>query len=235
MSSAPGGRPRSALVATRLVAAALSAVLLAGCGGGSDDQGQGAGHGAAGGHDHSADAPAAVEGPDDRFAGLDLAEPYRRPQFTLTDTTGSSFDFRAATAGRPTLLFFGYTNCPDVCPTTMADIAVALRGVDAAVLEELQVVFVTTDPATDTPAVLGEYLGRFDADLPLTFVGLTGDQEQIDQAQLSTGVPLAEDQGRLHSSLLLLYGTDDEAHVAFDAGNTSRDIAADLRLVAAGT
>ncbi|SOE01622.1 SCO family protein [Blastococcus haudaquaticus] len=227
---APGGRLRPALAAL-----SLSAVLLVtACGGGTSDeaQGDGAGQGAAGGHEHSADAPAAVEGPDDRFAGLDLAEPYRRPQFTLTDTTGASFDFSAATSGRPTLLFFGYTDCPDVCPTTMADVAVALRGIDAAVLEQLQVVFVTTDPATDTPEVLGEYLGRFDADLPLQFIGLTGDQEQIDQAQLSTGVPLAEDRGRLHSSLLLLYGTDDEAHVAFDAGNTARDIAADLRLVA---
>ena len=68
--------------------------------------------------------------------------------------------------------------------------------------------------------MLGEYLDRFDADLPTQFIGLTGDQELIDQAQLSAGVPLAEDDGRLHSSLLLLYGTDDEAPVAFDAGNT---------------
>jgi protein SCO1/2 len=186
---------------------------------------------AEGGHDHSASPPAAVEGADDTYAGLDLAEPYRRPSFTLTDTTGAPFDFTAATAGKPTLLFFGYTNCPDVCPTTMADIAVALRGLDAALVRELQVVFVTTDPTRDTPAVLGEWLGRFDADLPTSFIGLTGDQATIDQAQLSTGVPLAEDGGKLHSSLLLLYGSDDEAHVAFDAGNTSRDIAADLRRV----
>ena len=183
------------------------------------------------GHDH-AGAPAVVEAPEDRYAGLDLAEPYRRPTFTLTDTTGAAYDFRAATAGRPTLLFFGYTNCPDVCPTTMADVAVALRGVDPALAAAVQVVFVTTDPAVDTPAVLGEYLGRFDADLPTRFVGLTGDQEAIDQAQLSAGVPLAEDQGRLHSSLLLLYGSGDEAEVAFDAGNTARDIADDLRVVA---
>ena len=114
----------------------------------------------------------------------------------------------------------------------MADVAVALRGLDPALVEQLQVVFVTTDPAYDTPEVLGEYLARFDADLPRPFIGLTGDQELIDQAQLSTGVPLAEEEGRLHSSLLLLYGQDDEAHVAFDAGNTSRDIAADLRVVA---
>ena len=113
----------------------------------------------------------------------------------------------------------------------MADIAVALRGLDAALVQQLQVVFVTTDPTRDTPAVLGEWLGRFDADLPTRFIGLTGDQATIDQAQLSTGVPLAEDGGKLHSSLLLLYGSDDEAHVAFDAGNTSRDIASDLRRV----
>jgi protein SCO1 len=185
------------------------------------------------GHDHSAGSgPATVEGPEDVYAGLDLAEPYRRPSFTLTDTTGTAFDFSAVTSGQPTLLFFGYTRCPDVCPTTMADVAVALRGLDPALVEQLQVVFVTTDPAYDTPAVLGEYLARFDADLPEPFIGLTGDQELIDQAQLSTGVPLAEEEGRLHSSLLLLYGQDDEAHVAFDAGNTSRDIAADLGVVA---
>ena len=183
------------------------------------------------GHDH-ADAPAVVEAPEDRYAGLDLAEPYRRPTFTLTDTSGAAYDFKAATAGRPTLLFFGYTNCPDVCPTTMADVAVALRELDPALAAEVQVVFVTTDPAFDTPEVLREYLDRFDADLPTSFIGLTGDQESIDQAQLSAGVPLAEDQGRLHSSLLLLYGDGDEAEVAFDAGNTARDIADDLRAVA---
>jgi protein SCO1 len=223
VSSTVRGRLRPALAAL-----SLSALLsVTACGGGTADAdgGDGTGHG-------HADAPAAVEAPEDRYAGLDLAEPYRRPSFTLTDTTGAPFDFKSATAGRPTLLFFGYTNCPDICPTTMADVAVALRGLDEPLLSDLQVVFVTTDPATDSPEVLGEYLGRFDADLPVRFVGLTGDQATIDQAQLSTGVPLAEDQGRLHSSLLLLYGTDDEAHVAFDAGNTSRDIAADLRLVA---
>ena len=183
------------------------------------------------GHDH-AEAKAVMEAPEDRYAGLDLAEPYRRPAFTLTDTTGATYDFKAATGGRPTLLFFGYTNCPDVCPTTMADVAVALRGVEPALAAQVQVVFVTTDPAFDTPEVLGEYLDRFDADLPTPFVGLTGQQDVIDQAQLAAGVPLAEDEGRLHSSLLLLYGTDDEAPVAFDAGNTARDIADDLRLVA---
>jgi protein SCO1/2 len=214
--------------ARRSVRPALSALLVAGALVLSGCSGPAAGDE---GHDH-ADAPAVVEAPEDSFAGLDLAEPYRRPTFTLTDTTGAAYDFRAATEGRPTLLFFGYTNCPDICPTTMADVAVALRGLDPALAAAVQVVFVTTDPAFDTPEVLGEYLGRFDADLPTRFVGLTGEQDLIDQAQLAAGVPLAEDDGRLHSSLLLLYGADDEAQVAFDAGNTARDIADDLRTVA---
>ncbi|HLM08029.1 MAG TPA: SCO family protein [Blastococcus sp.] len=215
----------SPAVLRRSLAGLLLASVLAGCGTAADADGDG-------GHDHAAAAPAEVDGADDTYAGLDLAEPYRRPSFTLTDTTGAEYDFSDATGGKPTLLFFGYTNCPDVCPTTMADVAVALRGLEPEIVDQLTVVFVTTDPATDTPAVLGEYLSRFDADLPTRFVGLTGDQESIDQAQLSAGVPLAEEDGRLHSSLLLLYGTDDEAHVAFDAGNTARDIADDLRLVA---
>jgi protein SCO1/2 len=211
-----------------LPALALAAALgLSGCGGTSSAEEPAPG----GEHGHAEEPPATVEGPDDVYAGFDLAEPYRRPSFTLTDTTGASFDFKAQTAGRPTLLFFGYTDCPDICPTTMADVAVALRTVDPGIAEQVQVVFVTTDPATDSPEVLGGYLGQFDADLPVRFVGLTGEQEAIEQAQLSAGVPLAEDDGRAHSALLLLYGADDAASVAFDSENTSRDIAADLEVV----
>jgi protein SCO1/2 len=219
-------RTRGALPAL-LLAAGLG---LSGCGGTSAAEEATPASGS--GHDgHTGEAPATVEGPEDVYAGFDLAEPYRRPSFTLTDATGAAYDFKAQTAGRPTLLFFGYTNCPDICPTTMADVAVALRSVDPAVAAQVQVVFVTTDPDTDTPAVLGEYLDRFDADLPVGFVGLTGDQDAVEQAQLAAGVPLAEDDGRAHSALLLLYGTDDAAHVAFDSENTSRDIAADLGVV----
>ncbi len=213
---------------SRLAVLTVSAgLVLAGCGGASAADQAAEGH-----EEHTDSAVAQVEGPEDRYAGLDLPDPYQRPSFTLTGPGGQPYDFAAETGGQPTLLFFGFTNCPDICPTTMADVAVALRGVDPALAEQVQVVFVTTDPAFDTPEVLAEYLGRFDADLPTRFTGLTGDQAAIDQAQLAAGVPQAEDNGRLHSSLLLLYGADDLAHVAFDAGNTSRDIAGDLGLVA---
>lgn len=181
----------------------------------------------------SRSAPAAVSGGvAQKYAGVNLATPYRRPTFTLTDQAGKTFDFKAQTGGIPTLLYFGYTRCPDVCPTTMADLAVALRDAGTPLATETRVVFVTTDPAYDTPAVLAEYLHRFDADLPQKFIGLTGSKAAIDAAQLSAGVPQAEDDGKTHSALVLLYGKDDEAHVAFDQGNTPRDIAADLKRVA---
>jgi protein SCO1/2 len=218
---------RPALTALGLAAG----LLLAGCGGDADADADAA----AGGHDHAAaSAPATVEGGDgSAYDGLHLADPYQKPEFTLTDSAGAPFDFADRTGAGPTLLFFGYTHCPDVCPTTMADIALAMRKVDPAVAAETSVVFVTTDPARDTPDVLGAYLDQFDADLPTQFVGLTGDQDQVDQAQLAAGVPLAEDMGQTHSALLLLYGTDGEADVAFDAGNTGADIAHDLAVVAA--
>nr|WP_208382898.1 SCO family protein [Modestobacter marinus] len=210
-----------------MTALALSTgLLLAGCGGDADASAGDAGH------DHgSAEAPATLEG-GVREGGMQLVDPYQKPDFTLTDTSGAPFDFAAQTADGPTLLFFGFTNCPDICPTTMADVMLALGEVDPAVAEQTSVVFVTTDPARDTPEVLGEYLDRFDAGLPTSFVGLTGSQEQIDQAQLAAGVPLAQDGGESHSALLLLYGTDGEADVAFDSANTARDIATELAAAA---
>nr|WP_221203493.1 SCO family protein [Modestobacter versicolor] len=205
--------------------ALAAAVLLAGCGGDADAAGEE--------HDHSA-AVADVQTTDDGpYEGLHLTEPYQKPEFTLTDTAGAPFDFAARTGAGPTLLFFGYTHCPDICPTTMADVMLALGDVDPEVAAETNVVFVTTDPARDTPEVLAEFLGRFDGSLTTKFVGLTGDQAQIEQAQLAAGVPLAQDNGESHSALLLLYGTDGEADVAFDAENTAGDIAHDLALVAA--
>ncbi|MCL9796693.1 SCO family protein [Frankia sp. AgKG'84/4] len=111
----------------------------------------------------------------------------RRPSFTLTDTGGRRFDFAQATAGHATLLFFGYTHCPDVCPTTMADLAAARQVAGPAVAAKVTVVFVTTDPARDTPAVLARWLRQFDD----RFVGLTGTPAQVAAAQRAVGIPVA--------------------------------------------
>ncbi len=165
--------------------------------------------------------------------GMDPAQP--RPQFTLTDTSGQSYAFGTRTAKHPTLLFFGYTNCPDECPATLADIRLALRQVPAAVAKETIMVFVTTDVKRDTPPVMGKYLAQFAKGTTATWVGLTGTQADIDAAQAAAHVTIAADGGETHSLEVLLYGPDDYAHVSYLLSTTQREqIAHDLPLVAAG-
>lgn len=173
-------------------------------------------------------APSADSG---GLRGLELEIPLPRPEFTLTDEAGAPYDFRAETTGRPTFLFFGFTNCPDICPTTMADVAVAIRELPAELAEQVQVVFVTTDPTTDTGSVLGEYLDHFDADLPNGFVGLTGTIPEVEAAQRAAKVTVAQDMGRTHSAQLQLYGPDDLARVVYVGGSSPDDIVHDLPLI----
>ena len=172
----------------------------------------------------------AAEGP---FAGREISDPKPRPEIVMTDQNGSPFSFAEETAGQPTLLFFGYANCPDVCPTTMADVALALQSVPVDLAARTRVVFVTTDPARDTAEFLGNYLAQFDQGLPTRFVGLTGTQEEVEMAQSLAGVPLAESNGEMHSTTLFLYGPDDVARVMFSAGDSQAEIAEDLVTIGA--
>lgn len=170
---------------------------------------------------------------DQTYSGLGLTPPQPRPQFTLTDEAGKAFKFGSVTAGKPTLLYFGYTNCPDVCPTTLADIATALRRVPANVRAATQVVFVTTDVKHDTAPVLKSYLSKFDVGLANKFIGLTGTQAGIDAAQAAAHVTLAQDGGQTHSAQVLLYGADDYARVAFlQSNDEAGQVVHDLPLVA---
>lgn len=179
-------------------------------------------------------ALSAAPTPAGTYQGLQLDPPQPRPTFTLVDTSGARFDFAAQTRRRPTLLFFGYTHCPDVCPTTMADIAAALRGVGEPLRSTVRVVFVTTDPERDTGPVLAAWLRSFDADLTARFVGLTGTLGQVSAAQAAARVPVATDGGQTHSAELLLYGPDDYARVAYVSGSSPDDIRHDLPLVVRG-
>jgi protein SCO1 len=168
------------------------------------------------------------------FRGPTFVQPHPRPSFVLTDQHGKRYDFAARTKGKPTFLFFGYTHCPDICPTTMADVAAALRTLPPHTRDTVQVVFVTTDPKRDNPKALAAWLANFDPDLTTKFVGLTGPQSEVDSAQRSAGVQLAEDNGQTHSAQLLLYGPDDVSRVFYLAGSTVEDIAHDLPLVIRG-
>ncbi len=105
--------------------------------------------------------------------------PRAAPALRLADQNGRPFDL-ASLRGRPVLVFFGYTHCPDVCPTTLADVRDALKLVGSPV----GVVFVTIDPARDDAATLGTYLGYYDAG----FIGLTGTEEAIHAAATGWGV-----------------------------------------------
>jgi protein SCO1/2 len=168
-----------------------------------------------------------------RFDGIGLSPAQPRPSFTLTDTAGKSFSFAQRTAGHPTLLYFGYTQCPDVCPATMADIGLALKTVPAAVQKQTYVVFVSTDVKHDTGQVIAQWLSNFAPNTTASFIGLRGTQAQVDAAQTAAHIEVAQDAGQTHSALVLLYGADNYARVSYAQSTTEQQaIAHDVPLVA---
>ena len=87
----------------------------------------------------------------DVYRGVVLGTPLSRPAFTFPAAGGQAFDFQRETEGKVALLFFGYTHCPDVCPLHMANIAAVMRRMSWEERNAIKVIFVTTDPARDTP------------------------------------------------------------------------------------
>ena len=168
-----------------------------------------------------------------------VSPPLAKPKFTLTDTSGAAFDFSAKTQGYVTLLFFGYTHCPDMCPLQMHIIADALRELPPTITSRFKVVFVTTDPARDTPQVLRMYLDHFNKH----FIGLTGSQEAIAAAQVAASLPPAKKgsappDGNYevgHSAFVLAYTKDNLAHVIYPVGLKSQDWVHDLPFLVSET
>lgn len=110
--------------------------------------------------------------------------------FTLQSTAGGTFT-EEDLVGKPSLVFFGYTNCPDVCPTTLAE-SVAWKEQLGITDDQLRTIFVTVDPERDTPELLKSYLGGFDPDV----IGLVGDAEQTAAAKASFGVMSEKGEAR---------------------------------------
>ena len=161
-----------------------------------------------------------------------VTPPLPKPQFTLLDTSGARFDFRSRTDGFVTLLFFGYTNCPDVCPTHMAFLGSAFKKLPKDVAARFKVVFVTTDPDRDNPRALRTWLNQFGKD----FVGLTGSQAEIQAAQVAANVPLAKGAPSYdHSALVLAYTSDNLGHVIYPSGISETDWLQDLPQLAKET
>jgi protein SCO1/2 len=169
------------------------------------------------------------------FRGTALAHAVPRPSFTLTDTHGQPFDFRAKTDDTVTLLYFGYLNCPDVCPVHMTNIAAVLRNLPYDVTGKVRVVFITTDPARDTPEKLGAWLANFDS----SFIGLRGTPEQVkaietsvDVAPAALGAPDSSGAYEVgHAAQVLAFTRDDSAHVVYPFGTRQMDWAHDLPLL----
>jgi protein SCO1 len=154
-----------------------------------------------------------------------VTPPLPKPRFTLTDTSGARFDFRSRTDGYVTLLFFGYTNCPDVCPTHMAYLSAALKNLPKDLVAKFKVVFVTTDPDRDNPRALRTWLNQFGKD----FVGLTGSLAEIQGAQQAANVPVAKGAPSYdHSAFVLAYTSDNLGHVIYPSGISEADWLHDL-------
>lgn len=152
-----------------LVLSALAALVASGCGSTS-----------------ASDSGPLVSGvttsDHDGYEGIVMPTAFQVPDTTLTTDDGTDFSMRRDTEGKLTLTFFGYTHCPDVCQIVMGTIASAYARLDDAQKRAVQVLFVTTDPARDTPKELKAYLARLDP----SFIGLTGSLTAIDK----TGTPL---------------------------------------------
>ena len=157
--------------------------------------------------------------------------PLIESEFSLVDHTGKPVtdeDF----AGKWQLVFFGFTFCPDICPTTLNDVSIVLEELGAEA-DQVQPLFITVDPERDTPEVMAEYVGNFDPRI----VGLTGSPEQIDQAAHAFRAYYAkvEQEGVAggytmnHSAFLYLMSPEGDYATHFAADDDPAAVAEEIR------
>jgi protein SCO1/2 len=183
------------------------------------------------------------------LSGCDKILPNARSPFSAVDVTGAPIggELRLADAdGRPrsladfrgkvVVVSFGFTHCPDVCPTTLADFASALKrlGQDR---DRVQVLFVTLDPARDTPELLREYVRAFDP----TFVALRGDAAATDKVTRDFKVYAQKREGKTpgdysidHSAQSFVFDSQGRVRLVIGYGVEPEKIASDLRLLLNG-
>lgn len=173
---------------------------------------------------------AAGGAPGGGFRGVSLGAGKPAPELVLPTASGEPFDL-AAERGRVVLLFFGYTHCPDVCPTTLSDWARVRQqlGDQAA---RVRFVFVSVDPDRDTPAVVQGYASQFDP----SFVGLSADDATLAQLRPAFGLVAQSEQpdssgayGVAHSSQVFLVDPQGRLRILYPFGSTSTDMLEDIR------
>ena len=148
--------------------------------------------------------------------------PSPAPDFSLTSQAGQTVrlsDYR----GKYVLIFFGYTNCTTECPATMAILRQA-RSLLGNQADQVQVLFISTDPARDTPQAVGTFLDRFDP----SFVGATGTLAELQPVWASYGVTV-ENGGETHSSYVYLIDPTGDLHLTYPYATPPADIASDLK------
>ncbi len=162
--------------------------------------------------------------PDVEFHGKVLDHPYQVPDTSLRDTENQPFSLAADTDKRLTLVFFGYTSCADICHTVMGALASAMVRLDEADRDQVDVIFVTTDPARDTGPVLRHYLDNLDP----SFIGLTADLDTIVEVgrALAIGVDTVDPGG--HTTTTMAIDSDDESPVYWGAETSSAQFASDI-------
>ena len=168
-----------------------------------------------------------------RFRGTTYAEPYP-PAAEIELTRAGGFNVQLSEMrGKVVMLFFGYTSCPDVCPTTMAELNQALNKLgDQA--KQVQVLFVTVDPQRDTPERVQEYVNHFNA----SFIGLSGSESQLAKVWNDYGIfretvdsPSAAGYFVNHTARVTLIDQQGNLRVSFPFDTPVEDILHDLRLL----
>ena len=176
--------------------------------------------------------------PSSQFDGIQLTQPFTKPDVTLTDSDDKQFNLVQATKGKLTLVYFGYTHCPDVCPTTMATLAATLRSLTPAQAAQIDVVFISSDPTRDTPTVLHTWLGQYDP----AFIGLTGNFTTIQKAAGTLGIDIEPPVKLADGTYSVTHGAEviafdaksSKGYLVYTAGTTVPQFQHDIPLLLAG-
>ena len=165
--------------------------------------------------------------------GSVLDPPFTVSKQALVDTDGNAYSLADSTDKRLTLVFFGYTNCPDICGTVMGNLASAMTRLDEKDRDQVDVVFVTTDPERDTAPVLRRYLDRYDK----SFIGVTGPIDEIAAVGKSIAVGMGDKlptggyEVDAHSTQVTGIDSDDQAPIYWGQSTQSTQFAEDIHIL----
>ena len=180
------------------------------------------------------------EGASTAWAGELQDPPLDKPDVTFTDMHGKPFPFVESTKGKLSVLFFGYTNCPDVCPVFLTTFARAIEAIGSGPGSEAQLLFVGVDVKRDTPEQLRTFLGRINP----TFLGLTASEAVIAKANAAVYNPPIEIEDDAdgdgvyavgHSSKVFPFTADGVAHRIYPSDVRQQELVRDLPRLSAGT